>query len=247
MTMRLFFFNFFFVRKRRKGDAGIAVENECDISNFLITPRGANDLRVASLRISLVLTRISPFFSYPSYVLPVTRRRFHSLLQSALPSNSSAISHQAAIREPLLYLLLRYRWTLSLDTYNTKVGRELHVKTGEKDTLALQYPPRNLMYFFYPSRKDEKKKKFHEIVDFRRLQFTCILGEFFFFLIELKLTKIFFNGSLAETTRGLRAGVLENNSRRGWRYRTEDKLIFFRPSTHLLVKFTLGQLVVCAF
>ena len=215
MTMRLFFFNFFFVRKRRKGDAGIAVENECDISNFLITPRGANDLRVASLRISLVLTRISPFFSYPSYVLPVTRRRFHSLLQSALPSNSSAISHQAAIREPLLYLLLRYRWTLSLDTYNTKVGRELHVKTGEKDTLALQYPPRNLMYFFYPSRKDEKKKKFHEIVDFRRLQFTCILGEFFFFLIELKLTKIFFNGSLAETTRGLRAGVLENNSRRG--------------------------------
>ena len=103
----------------RKGDGR-------DISNFLITPRGAN-----RLSLPLPLSRFAPSFTLPIYA---------AVAPYPAPPPSS-ISHQPAIREgepALLYLLLRYRPSSKSRRHacNTRNTRTLaHSRGREKERI----------------------------------------------------------------------------------------------------------------
>lgn len=138
-------------RKRGTGDAR-------DISNFLITPRGANDLPLAHpshpplispfLSVSPLSSRSIPLApSFLPFVLSnanPSRHRYnvasfhpHPLPPNHLPTvplfNLTPTSHQS---EPLLYLLLRYRSALSPGTCcNMRLGtREIYAKSRRRES-----------------------------------------------------------------------------------------------------------------
>lgn len=132
---------FFRGRTWRGGRRGVAAEETAgdarDISNFLITPRGANDLPLSLTLPSLSHSPlISPAFSpflhfvplrpspsilllrpYPAQVLRTADTTWRHSTPNHLPTvplfNLTPTSHQS---EPLLYLLLRYRSALSPGT-----------------------------------------------------------------------------------------------------------------------------------